>query len=102
MIVLCRFSRSLLIRLGSNTLVHCELDNQGRIDLTAWLTEWQLRLRILPAFTAETIIHLGWADSIEDVMNPIRAKEDDWREFGIWHSSVVHIFLMGAQGVGKV
>ena len=68
--------------------MHCEMDEQGHIDGTAWLAEWQLRLRVLPAITAEAIVYLGWTDSIEDVLTPVRAKTDDWREFGVWHSSI--------------
>lgn len=50
--------------------MHCEMDEQGHIDGTAWLAEWQLRLRVLPAITAEAIVYLGWTDSIEDVLTP--------------------------------
>ena len=82
--------------------MHCETDEQGRIDGTAWLAEWQLRLRLLPSSTAGSIIYLGWTDSIEDVVTPVRAKIDDWSEFGVWHNSSVHVFVMGSKGVGKV
>ena len=67
-----------------------ERDSRGRADLAAWLAEWSLLLRVQPAITAEALVQLGWNESIEDLVAAARAKEDDWREFGVWHCDVVH------------
>ena len=64
--------------------------------MAAWLAEWSLLLRVQPAITAEALVQLGWNESIEDLVAAARAKEDDWREFGVWHCDVVH----GSRGGG--
>ena len=93
---------SLNRRLTAGYPLHCELDSRGRADLAAWLAEWSLLLRVQPAITAEALVQLGWNESIEDLVAAARAKEEDWREFGDWHCDVVHVFLLGGSGVGKV
>ena len=93
---------SLNRRLTAGYPLHCELDSRGRADLAAWLAEGSLLLRVQPAITAEALVQLGWNESIEDLVAAARAKEDDWREFGVWHCDVVHVFLLGGSGVGKV
>ena len=89
-------------RLQTGSPLHVETDSQGRIDPSAWLTEWQLRVHIDPSLATAALIQMGWNGTPEELVTEVTEKESDWEENGIWRSAFVHVFVMGSTAVGKV
>ena len=59
-------------------------------------------LRIAPQLTIDTIVMLGYHDDPALLYVITREKADDWEKYQILRRNVVHAFLFGKAGVGKV
>ena len=82
--------------------MNCFSNENNDLTLSGWLSEWVLMLRIAPQLTIDTIVRLGYHDDPALLYVITREKADDWEKYQILRRNVVHAFLFGKAGVGKV
>ena len=82
--------------------LNCLSNENNDITLSGWLCEWMLMLRIAPRETLEAIMQLGYAEDPALLFMITKEKTEDWDKYQILRRIVVHAFLFGQSGVGKV
>ena len=82
--------------------LNCLSNENNDITLSGWLCEWMLMLRIAPRETLEAIVQLGYAEDPALLFMVTKEKTEDWDKYQILRRNVVHAFLFGQAGVGKV
>jgi hypothetical protein len=81
---------------------NCFSNENNDITLTGWISEWILLLHIEPMRTLQTIIDLGFSGDITSIYIITRNKDYDWMKYQMLRRNVVHAFMFGEKGVGKV
>jgi singapore isolate B (sub-type 7) whole genome shotgun sequence assembly, scaffold_18 len=59
-------------------------------------------LHIAPEETLAMMVTLGYSDDPSLLYIVTKEKKDDWEKYQILRRNVVHAFLFGKSGVGKV
>ena len=81
---------------------NCPSNENNDITKAGWLSEWALMLRVAPARTLRTLVELGYAGDPAELFVVTREKQNDWEHFQLLRRHVVHAYLFGQSGVGKV
>ena len=82
--------------------MNCFSNENNDITVSGWLSEWILMLHIAPEETLAMMVTLGYSDDPSLLYIVTKEKKDDWEKYQILRRNVVHAFLFGKSGVGKV
>ena len=82
--------------------MNCFSNENNDITLSGWLSEWILMLHVAPEATLAAMVTLGYSEDPELLYIVTKEKKDDWEKYQILRRNVVHAFLFGKSGVGKV
>ena len=80
----------------------CTQQEDVRIDVVSWLNEWKLLMRVDPVVCVQQLQQLGWSSDAESLFIQKNSKEDDWEKSPKLSRKVLHAFIVGCDGVGKV
>lgn len=81
---------------------NCEHDYSYGITIMNWICEWQLLIRTDLVRTISSLLLFGWKQEPSALLKRQGAAEEEWEKYGVLRHSVVHAFLFGCDGVGKV
>ena len=81
---------------------NCEHDYSYGITIMNWICEWQLLVRTDLVRTISSLLLFGWKQEPSALLKRQGPAEEEWQEYGVLRHSVIHAFVFGCDGVGKV